>query len=98
MINISLIVKRKDMKKLESKIRKIKFLLRQLQIILKLDIRVKIIYDLIEKINREKRPIVVAPYITDWDIPLFQRPQHIARNMVEKDIHIYFLHLIHMTI
>lgn len=84
MINISLIVKRKDMKMLESKIRKIKFLLHQLQIILKLDIRVKIIYDLIEKINREKRPIVVAPYITDWDIPLFQRPQHIARNMVEK--------------
>ncbi|MDL1959629.1 MAG: glycosyltransferase [Deltaproteobacteria bacterium] len=35
------------------------------------------------------KPIVVLPPLVDWNIPLFQRPQHIARQLAQEEL-IYF--------
>lgn len=39
--------------------------------------------ELIAKAKKEGRPVVVLPPFIDWNIALFQRPQHVARSIAE---------------
>ncbi len=39
---------------------------------------------LIKHINKKADKIILFPYVVDWNIPLFQRPQHIARCLAQQ--------------
>ena len=39
---------------------------------------------LIKQINQTADQIILFPYVVDWNIPLFQRPQHMARCLAQQ--------------
>lgn len=50
----------------------------------------KEISKLINKINKEQKDTILFLNVVDWNIPLFQRPQHIARCLGEKEYNYLF--------
>lgn len=45
----------------------------------------------VQQINEENKPTIVFLNVVDWNIPLFQRPQHIAKNLANKGYNYIFL-------
>lgn len=40
--------------------------------------------------NHPNLPIIIFPALVDWNLPLFQRPQHIAKNLANKGVLYFF--------
>lgn len=50
----------------------------------------KQIETLITEINNQNKPTIIFLNVVDWNIPLFQRPQHIARYMSKEEYNYLF--------
>lgn len=48
------------------------------------------INELLEELKKENKPTIIFFNVVDWNIPLFQRPQHIARCMSEEGFNYLF--------